>query len=219
MSHASAFCLAVLSGGATRSVCDVLVQTTVDRKTFPDEIDWRRTGLFATFGFVFVGAWQYALYSRFLPRVFTSTASFVAKPLREKLKDRRGMREMWCQVGVENLVNQPLLHFPVFYSLKHLIETPSASPIECLENGARTAWQNVVPDNKASLAVWVPAQVVNFGFFPVQLRVPVMAVFGMTWTSWLSWKRGALSVSSDGNDQPLAAAAASLVVRPSIRPE
>jgi hypothetical protein len=80
--------------------------------------DRRRTLLFTCFGATFAGAWQYCLFVKIMPRLCPAAAAFAAKPLRAKLRDKPGLRQLAVQVFVENGINNPLLFFPIFYSFK-----------------------------------------------------------------------------------------------------
>jgi hypothetical protein len=48
-------------------------------------------------------------------------------------------------------------------------------------------WQrDVLGVMYASFFLWMPAQVINFYFMPVYLRVPYINVVGAVWVVWLS---------------------------------
>jgi hypothetical protein len=49
---------------------------------------------------------------------------------------------------------------------------------------------NAHEDLPAIWSLWVPAQLVNFGFSPLWLRVPFVAVVSAIWTAFVSVKRG-----------------------------
>jgi len=111
---------------------DVLIQTQVEKC---DKIDWRRTSIFSTFGLLFCGCWQYLLFTKIMPKMCPGAASFAAKSFREKLKDIKGLKQLAVQVFVENGINNPLLFFPVFYSVKIGMETNSYNPFSLLPLG------------------------------------------------------------------------------------
>lgn len=71
---------------------------------------------FASFGFIYLGGVQYAIYVPFFGRLFPGTAAFVAKPLREKLKDTKGILGTMAQVFLDQAVHHPLMYFPAFYA-------------------------------------------------------------------------------------------------------
>jgi hypothetical protein len=78
------------------SFSDLLVQKVVERR---EEIDWRRNMAFAAFGFFYLGGVQYTLYVPVFSRLFPHAAKFAAKPLREKLRDVKGMTQLVGQVS------------------------------------------------------------------------------------------------------------------------
>ena len=97
----------VLSGCKT-SFSDLLVQKVVERK---EKIDWRRNAAFATFGFVYLGGIQYALYVPIFGRLFPNAAKFASKSLRDKIKDIPGL----CNLGLQTFLDQ-CVHHPLMYT-------------------------------------------------------------------------------------------------------
>ena len=77
------------------SFSDLLVQKVVEKR---EEIDWRRNAAFGTFGLLYLGGIQYALYVPIFSRMFPGAARFAAKPIREKVKDFSGMSQLAAQV-------------------------------------------------------------------------------------------------------------------------
>jgi len=177
----------VKTGGA-----DVLVQSQVEGVPL-DAIDWRRTSVFAAFGCVFCGAWQYALFVKLMPWVCPQAVSFAAKPLLAKLKDGAGLRQLCVQVFVENGINNPLIYWPVFYTIKTYIERPNEglSLQQSATMGVQRYRENWWDDVTSIWKVWVPAQIVNFAFCPLWLRVPYVATVSFFWTCYVSFVRGA----------------------------
>ena len=49
---------------------DVLVQCTVEGRSFPSEIDGRRTAVFGAFGFTYLGFAQWGIYVTGFRRIF-----------------------------------------------------------------------------------------------------------------------------------------------------
>ena len=95
----------VLAVRPTKVLCDMTMQLSLPDAGAYTGIDWRRTRLFATFGALFVGAWQYALFSVAVPRALPYMATWAQRPLREKLRDPRGLLQLGCLVAVENCFN------------------------------------------------------------------------------------------------------------------
>lgn len=175
------FAFGVILCGVKNAGCDYAMQRYVQRK---EEIDWRRVRVFGTFGMIFNGAWQYALFVRCMPAIFPGAAAFAAKPLRLKLQDRVGMRNLFLQCAIENGINNPLLYFPTFYVLKEHIE---GGP---WQDGLMKYKKNWKEDVVAIWKVWIPAQLFNFAFCPMWLRVPFVACLSAAWTSYVSITRG-----------------------------
>jgi len=97
---------------------DYIVQTYVEKR---EKTDWKRVGVFTAFGFVFTGCWQYALFVKMLPRVCPNAKAFIDKPIREKLRDKKGLKELALQNFAENGINNPLLYFPLFYTIQEFL--------------------------------------------------------------------------------------------------
>ena len=81
-------------------------------------IDAKRTAVFSTFGFLFLGCWQYTLYTRVMPAMFPGIERFVARPIGERLRDANGLRAVFGQVFIENGINNALLYFPCLYTVQ-----------------------------------------------------------------------------------------------------
>ena len=65
--------------------CDLLVQKVVEKR---EEIDWRRTVAFGSFGLFYLGGVQYILYVPIFSRLFPNAAAFSAKTLSQKMAVR-----------------------------------------------------------------------------------------------------------------------------------
>ncbi len=107
--------------GVKTCACDLLVQKVVEKRQVrkracawskstssppliprpqirSQEIDWKRNGMFAAFGFLYLGGVQYYLYVPVFGRLFPQAAAFAAKPVAEKIKDMPGIRSLFSQV-------------------------------------------------------------------------------------------------------------------------
>ena len=173
-------------GGATvkTAICDVMVQTQVEGRGLAD-IDVRRVAIFTTFGFAFLGCWQYALFVQVMPRLFPGVERFATLPLREKLRDAAGLRAVAGQVALENGVNNAVLYFSCFYTVQAFYERKP------LLDGLRTFRANFGEDVPAIWAWWVPVQTFNFTLSPLWMRVPVTTAASFVWTTYVSFSRGA----------------------------
>jgi predicted amino acid-binding ACT domain protein len=177
------FAFGVLFSGVKTSAADVLVQKVVERK---ERIDWKRNSAFAAFGFVYLGAVQYAIYVPLFGRLFPSAASFVAKSIRDKVKDVRGMFQLGGQVVLDQFVHHPFMYFPAFYMTKEAVMSSQPDLLRALNDYKR----NMKEDLLALWKIWVPATLVNFSFMPMYMRIPFVAGVSLLWTCILSTMRG-----------------------------
>jgi hypothetical protein len=175
------FIFGTLFTGFKNASCDILVQKVVEGA---EEINIRRTVVFGTFGMLFSGAWQYGLFVKIMPKVCPGAEAFAAKPIREKLKDIPGLKQLFVQNFVENGINNPILYFPIFYTIKEFVE---GGP---LSDGIKKYKMNFKEDLIAIWSVWIPAQFINFAFCPMWMRVPYVACVSAFWTGYVSITRG-----------------------------
>ena len=160
---------------------DIFVQKYVEKR---DEIDWKRNAVFLAFGTLYLGAWQYALFSKIMPSIVPEASAFIAKSWREKLNDGAGLRGLGIQIFLENGINNPVLYFPIFYTLQEVINGGT------LSHGVAKYRANMKDDLIDIWKVWVPAQLINFAFTPLWLRVPFVASVSIIWTAYVSFTRG-----------------------------
>lgn len=168
------------------SFADYLVQKFVEKR---EEIDIKRNLSFASFGFVYLGGIQYALYVPIFGRLFPNAAAFAAKPLIEKLADKRGMGAVVAQVALDQCVHHPLMYFPAFYMTRECIE--KGAGIASVQAALEKYRANMKEDMVALWKVWVPVTFMNFALSPMWMRIPVVATTSLGWTCILSAMRGA----------------------------
>ena len=142
----------VVISTAKTSFSDLLVQKVVERR---EKIDWKRNAAFATFGFFYLGGVQYMIYVPLFGRMFPNAAAFAAKPIREKMKDIRGLRDLVSQVFLDQCVHHPLLYFPAFYCTKELVMNPEQPDLRRCLMEYQT---NMKEDLIALWKVWVPCE-------------------------------------------------------------
>ena len=171
---------------AKTSAADLVVQTTVEQR---GAVDWRRNAAFAAFGAGYLGGVQYLLYCRAFPRLFPSAADFAAKPLSLKLVDFRGQAQVLKQVAVDQLVHIPFVYYPAFYLLKACVMAGKCD-VELAADALRRYSAVAISDNLAQWSFFLPAAVLNFGFSPLWMRVPIVAGVSFIWTMVLSYRRG-----------------------------
>jgi len=165
------------------SLSDLLVQTVIEKK---EKIDWKRNAAFASFGCFYLGGVQYAIYVNGFQRLFPSAASFAAKSVREKLKDPKGIRNLFGQVFLDQAIHHPLMYFPAFYITKEVVMSDKPDIMKVLSEYR----SNMSEDVWALWKVWVPSTFINFAFMPMHLRIPWVAGTSLIWTCILSAMRG-----------------------------
>eukprot|EP00614_Pseudopedinella_elastica_P012053 CAMPEP_0172609590 /NCGR_PEP_ID=MMETSP1068-20121228/29570_1 /TAXON_ID=35684 /ORGANISM="Pseudopedinella elastica, Strain CCMP716" /LENGTH=140 /DNA_ID=CAMNT_0013413147 /DNA_START=32 /DNA_END=454 /DNA_ORIENTATION=- len=122
-----------------------------------------------------------------MPRVCPAAIVFLEKPFREKLRDTVGLKQVAVQNFLENGVNNPLLYFPIFYTIQEFLNKGAEAKVG---NALKKYVNNAHEDIPAIWSVWVPVQFFNFGFSPLWMRVPVVAMTSAFWTAYVSITRG-----------------------------
>ena len=179
---------------------DILVQTYMEGVHWR-EISWRRNLVFATFGFFYQGAFQYAVYIKLVgQRLLPNAAAYAALPIRAKLSDGKGFAQLIAQVGIANLIMDPFLCLPTYYTTKEII---NGAGTRAFGNGIQTWKSNFWADMNASWKIWIPAQLINFSMMPLHFRVPFISIVSFGYCIVLSVMRGGESnpggnVASEG---------------------
>merc|ERR1719393_1094964 len=169
------------------SGCDLMVQKVVEKR---ETIDWKRNIAFGSFGLFYLGVVQYMLYVPIFGRLFPNAASFAGKSIAEKLRDATGIRNLFAQVFLDQMVHHPLMYFPVFYMIKDFVTSDSPSPVRAVSSYT----ENMQEDLLALWKIWVPSTLVNFAFMPMWGRIPWVASTSLIWTCILSAMRGSSDV-------------------------
>jgi predicted amino acid-binding ACT domain protein len=131
-------------------------------------------------------------------RLFPNAASFAAKPIRDKLKDVKGMIALCGQVFLDQFVHHPLMYFPVFYGTRELVMSEKPDLMAAMS----TYKTNMKEDLAALWKVWVPSTFINFAFMPMWARVPWVAGTSLIWTCILSAMRGGDVVHKEDMEAP-----------------
>lgn len=164
------FTVGVMTTGLKTSAADLFAQKVIERR---EHVDWKRQVIFTTFGFAYLGAFQYYLYNNLFSRMCAHlTARF----------------GHWGTAPIKTFLDQcihhPFVYFPCFMSMKTVME---GKPISVAVTKYRTEiWDSV----KALWSVWIPAQIVNFGVVPRHLRIPYVAAVSFGWTVIYSVMQG-----------------------------
>jgi len=181
---------------------DAVVQFLDRRRGVAWSFDWRRSAAFAIFGFVYIGLMQWFLYVTFLTWLFPDAMIFANSPLSMKLNDWQGQIDMAGQVAVDILFFQVLIYFPCFYVIKAFVQgSPGTSIISRGLTGLSKYRSNVISDNLASCAIWIPADLFIFAC-PMYLRMPLEHGVSFGWTMFMSFTRGANEKKGDDKGEP-----------------
>jgi hypothetical protein len=178
------FATGVISTGVKTAAADVFAQKVIERR---ENFDWTRHAVFCTFGFAYLGAFQYYLYNiKFSQWCGPLTARFGHK-FTSPIK-----------VAIDQGLHHPFLYFPVFFSMKAVV---SGKPLSSAVHKYRTEiWDSV----KALWSVWVPAQLINFAFVPRHLRLPYVAAVSFGWTVILSVMQGKFDAAAQQQQEATA---------------
>jgi hypothetical protein len=172
---------------AKTSLGDYIAQIHLEKK---QHLDLRRSAVFFAWGAFYLGGVQYFVYSVLFPRVlFPSAASFVAKPVSQRLADRAGQLVVLKQVVLDQFVHHPFMLFPCFYVVKEFIEV-GAMKAGTMQDALGKYRANIWEDCKVCWSTWVPAFLFNFSVCPLWGRVPFVATVSMGFTVYFSYLRG-----------------------------
>eukprot|EP00775_Hariotina_reticulata_P003648 gene3648-3909_t len=148
------------------SAADMFAQKVIEKR---EEMDWKRHGVFLTFGLVYLGGFQYYLYNH----LFVKWCAGMTAALGHK-----GAAPI--KTLIDQGIHHPFFYFPVFYGMKGYVEGRAPSAI--YERYRAELWDNC----KALWTIWVPAQLVNFSVVPRHLRIPFVAGVSFAWTVIIS---------------------------------
>jgi len=162
-------------------LADYLVQRVFENRP---ELDLRRMFAFGLFGFAYMGAFQFYLYSRFFP--YMIAAANMGGKSKAVLSGFQVFLDHSFALGI---------YLPVFYSLQSCVYANKID-FETVENGLRTCAHNWMSDARNMTIIYVPAQYLNFRYVPMQWRVCYVAAISMCWCTLLSLLRGSRDAAS-----------------------
>jgi hypothetical protein len=166
------------------SIADLIVQKAEGRK----EIDWKRNGVFTAFGFAYLGFMQWFIYVTVFTRLCPHAIRFANLPMKDKLKDRAGQIDLIKQTALDNFVHYTFIYFPVFYTLKEMMQGDGFDA-STVQRGLAKYWKNCVTDNLYMWSLWVPGDLLVYAC-PIWMRLPLNHVISLAWTMILSGLRG-----------------------------
>jgi hypothetical protein len=172
------------------SLADILVQKQVEKK---ETIDWERNLAFTAFGFGYLGIAQWGIYVRGFSRIFPGMEKFCNQSLRDKLKNRSGLRQLFGQIGLDFVFIQPVIYWPTLYFFKECTQrTPEGGKRTASDviSGAITKIRaNFWEDNLGMCAFWLPLDLVIYSV-PIWLRLPLNHGISFVWCAVMSFWRG-----------------------------
>lgn len=171
---------------AKTAAADLLAQVVI-AQTPIDAVDWTRVLLFASFGAVYLGGFQYLYQVQVFKRLFDVDA-FTTQPWADKLRDGPGLRALAAQTALD-LTVLTLVYLPTFYVFKAAVFSGTADPSVWVGSGIGSYQQNFAKDELDLIRVWLPADLICFSV-PLYLRLPVRHVVSFVWTAYLSFARG-----------------------------
>lgn len=170
------------------AAADAVIQNAEGKEKF----DWNRLGVFTAFGCFYLGAVQWFIYVTVFSKLCPNAIRFANAPWAEKLKDRAGQIDLMKQVALDNFIHYTFVYFPVFYTFKELIQGDKDTGISfgMVQNAMKKYWNNIVTDNLAIWALWVPGDILVYAC-PIWMRLPLNHSISFVWTMILSFMRGA----------------------------
>ncbi|GBG30090.1 Hypothetical Protein FCC1311_063102 [Hondaea fermentalgiana] len=187
--QANPFTAQVTIATCKTSLADIIVQKRVEGA---EQIDWRRNMLFIMFGGAYLGLFQWFVYVRLFQRLFPAMDTFCNQTMREKLKNKEGIRALLGQIALDFTFVQPFLYFPVFYSFKTLLDTDPEVQASLANrfSSAFAKWRaNLFEDNFGMCAFWLPMDLIIYSV-PIYLRLPLNHAVSFIWCCILSIFRG-----------------------------
>jgi len=164
------FTTGFITTGFKTTAADAFAQLVVEKK---EKIDWKRNAMFTTFGFFYLGGFQYYLYNV----QFTAWCATITK-----YAGHVGAAPV--KTFIDQFLHHPMMYFPVFYSLKATVE---GRPYVTGPDSAMARYRAECFDCwKACWSLWVPCTLFNFTFVPRHLRIPFVAATSFVWTITLS---------------------------------
>jgi protein Mpv17 len=163
--------VSLVSNTTKTAAADLITQTVIEDKK---ELDFKRLGLFTTFGFAYLGGWQYFLFNKAFVRCEKHMT------VRKYGRGTSAAVLTFLDLGFHT----PLLYFPSFYALKGYIDgTPMTETVTKYKS-------NITEDMISMWKLWLPAQMVNFSCVPIHMRMPFITCVSFAWTIVLSMQRG-----------------------------
>jgi hypothetical protein len=173
----------VWTSGLKTSAADAFAQKVLEGR---EEMDWKRHATFCTFGFVYLGGFQYWLYNV----KFTQWCGPITSRFGHKASAP-------IKTFIDQAIHHPFVYFPTFYAIKASV---TGKPMSyAVDKYKSEIWTSM----KTLWTVWVPLQLINFAFVPRHLRVPYVAGVSFGWTMILSVMQGKFDKTAEVSESKL----------------
>jgi len=159
------------------SVADYTIQKTQDSQK-NKSFNIKRTIAFSLFGLIHVGAGQYIILNKIIPRIIPLLNKKPTPPPNALLK----------AVTLDQFVHVPLIYFPLFYTFKELGESTFSNP-PSRSTIMKNYKENFKNDMLISASIFMPIQLLNYKYIPTHLRVPLLSSCGFLYVMLLSYLR------------------------------
>lgn len=164
--------LAFASASGTVNVFagDLVVQLYVEERK---DVDVRRLAVLTTFGFGWIGVFQYCMYTKLFPAVVRASGLAVSPAVA-------------LQVMLDQICYMPFVYFPMYYAVKGVSVAPPGAWLSAVGDALLRYRENLQADVRRCWVYWVPIQGVAFASVPIALRVPFMSTASFVWFIWIS---------------------------------
>eukprot|EP00928_Gymnodinium_smaydae_P006583 TRINITY_DN12335_c0_g1_i1.p1 TRINITY_DN12335_c0_g1~~TRINITY_DN12335_c0_g1_i1.p1 ORF type:complete len:253 (+),score=35.73 TRINITY_DN12335_c0_g1_i1:54-812(+) len=196
---ASAFTTCWIKGAAS----DVTAQTVVEQRSFPREVNFSRTVVFATFSGAYLGWGQHVVYNVWFARMFGEFKDMSTRAARIAVVKK---------VCTDSIVHVPLMYLPLYFTFESWALAGVSRPQGADDEGSQSSlvesfaswlgnfrwadaqagfsryvgsegWDAVT----AYWKMWPLFHWCNFTFTPPHLRIGVIAGFSYLWLIVLSF--------------------------------
>lgn len=163
--------VSVIGNTVKTASADIITQKYLENKK---ELDLQRLTVFTSFGCLYLGGWQHYLFNNLFVKCQNVMTLAKFKPVYQSA----------ILTFLDLGVHTPLMYYPSFYLIKGSLENQSVNTV------VKTYNENIKNDLIAMWKVWFPAQMINFTFVPLHLRMPFITSVSFGWTIILSLMRG-----------------------------
>tara|TARA_A100001011_G_scaffold166016_1_gene174672 strand:+ start:504 stop:1160 length:657 start_codon:yes stop_codon:yes gene_type:complete len=177
------------------SIADYTIQNVQNIKSEkPKPFNIKRNLTFALFGLLHVGAGQYIILNKIIPRIIPALNKF---PISSKASLKA--------ILIDQFVHVPLIYFPIFYTFKEIGESELKSSSKSsqlyinyhnfylskdnINNIVSNYKSNFKNDMIISACIFMPIQFINFKYIPPHCRVPILSSCGFLYAMLLSYLR------------------------------